>query len=110
VSGGDTSVPHISPGAQSAGLVRYNSNMNFLEVYDGICWKALATSSPTISLTHSANEALSWAIAKMQLENEYGRLAESHPAVKIAMENLEKAKMQLDATIILSKEHVKSTS
>ncbi len=41
----------------------------------------------------------------MHEEQEMKALAEKHPAVAIALENLNKAQQQLKATIILSKEY-----
>jgi len=110
VTGGSPSNPYISPGSQSAGMMRYNTNMNTVEVYDGQSWKDISSNYANISLTMEAESLLDWARKKRDEELQYKSLAESHPAVKIAMDNLEKAKLQLDATIILSKEHDTSTS
>jgi len=104
VTGGNPTNPYISPGSQSAGMMRYNTNMNIVEIYDGQVWKEIE-SYAGISLTSEAESLLDWARKKRDEELQYKLLAESHPAVKIAMDNLEKAKLQLDATIILSKEH-----
>jgi hypothetical protein len=41
----------------------------------------------------------------MAEEQEAQTLAKDHPAVQISLDNLEKAKQQLTATILLSKEH-----
>jgi hypothetical protein len=109
VTGGNPSNPYISPGSQSAGMMRYNTNMNTVEVYDGHSWKEIE-SYAGISLTGEAESLLDWARKKRDEEIEMQALADNHPAIKIALDNLEKAKLQLDATIILSKEHDTSTS
>jgi hypothetical protein len=109
VTGGNPSNPYISPGSQSAGMMRYNTNMNNVEVYDGHSWKEIE-SYAGISLTSEAEALLDWARRKRDEEFQIQLLAKDHPAVKIAMDNLEKARQQLDATIILSKEHDTSTS
>jgi len=57
--------PYISPGAASAGLVRYHNNQT--QVYDGNAWLALGGSS-SVGLTAMADEALAWAIKKMAQE------------------------------------------
>ena len=106
VSGGIGTHPYVSPGSMSAGMVRWNINTNILEVYDGVAWRPLTSGIASVDLTPTASAAITWAINKMAEEQVYKALADSHPAIKIAMENLEKAKQQLDATIILSKEHV----
>jgi hypothetical protein len=110
VSGGIHSNLYISPGSQSAGMMRYNTNMNSVEVYDGQGWKELSTSYASISMTPEAESLLDWARKKRDEELQMQSLAEKHPAVKIALDNLEKVRQQLDATIILSKEHDTSTS
>jgi hypothetical protein len=110
VQGGTAMNPYIAPGGQSAGMVRYNTNMNIMEIYDGQSWKELSTSYASVGLTSEAESLLDWARNKMAEELKYKALANEHPAVKIALENLERAKQQLDATIILSKEHDTSTS
>ena len=105
VSGGIPINPYISPGSQSAGMLRYNTNMNNVEVYDGQSWKMLTSEYASITLTSDAESLLDWARKKRDEEIEMQALANNHPAIKIALDNLEKAKLQLDATIILSKEH-----
>lgn len=110
VNGGNSSGPYVSShsGQPMIGMVRYhNSN---LEVYDGSVWLTIGGSYVTVELTGSANSAINWAITKMAEEAELKKLSEEHPAVKIALDNLEKAKQKLDATIILSKEHDTTTS
>jgi multidrug resistance efflux pump len=101
--------PYIPPGGQSAGMLRYNTNMNMVEVYDGQTWKEV-TSYAYVALTGEAEALLDWARTKRDEELQMQSLAKDHPAVKIALDNLKKAKIQLDATIILSKEHDTSTS
>jgi hypothetical protein len=101
--------PYISPGGQGAGMVRYNTNMNYIEVYDGMSWKEIS-SYANIALTGEAESLLDWARKKRDEELQFEALAREHPAINIALGNLKKAKIQLDATIILSKEHDTSTS
>ena len=109
VTGGNPTNPYILPGSQSAGMMRYNTNMNNVEVYDGQSWKEIS-SYANISMTSDAEALLDWARKKRDEELSAQQLGEKHTAVKIALDNLEKAKLQLDATIILSKEHDTSTS
>jgi len=109
VTGGNPMNPYISPGGQGAGMVRYNTNMNYIEVYDGMSWKEIS-SYANIGLTVEAESLLDWARKKRDEELQVESLAKEHPAINIALDNLKKAKIQLDATIILSKEHDTSTS
>ena len=101
--------PYIPPGGQSAGMLRYNTNMNIVEVYDGQVWKEVS-SYASIALTGEAEALLDWARKKRDEEMQIEDLAKEHPTINIALDNLKKAKIQLDTTIILSKEHDKSTS
>ena len=110
VSGGNPLNPYISPGSQSAGMVRYNTSMNNIEVYDGQTWQEISNGYTSVSLNLEAEELLDWARKKRDEEMHLDLLAKDHPAIKIALDNLKKAKMQLDATIILSKEYDKTTS
>ena len=105
VVGGNPANLYISPGSQSAGIMRYNTNMNSVEVYDGQVWKELSNGFASVALTAEAEALLDWARKKRDEEMKLEALAREHPAIKIALENLERAKQQLDATIILSKEH-----
>ena len=110
INGGTASGTYISPGATGAGMVRWNQNMNCFEVNDGNSWKTLDMGYASVGLTSEAESLLDWAKIKMQEEQEMKRLAENHPAVAIALENLNKSQEQLKATIILSKDYEKSTS
>jgi len=86
-----------------AGQVRYNGND--FEVNDGNSWKQLVGNYAQIDMSHQAQDAFQWTIRKMAEEREAQELAKDHPAVQIALDNLEKARQQLNATILLSKEH-----
>jgi hypothetical protein len=110
VTGGMPSTPYINQGSRSAGMVRWNESTTNLEVYDGSSWQQLVGAVPSVDLTATASAAISWAIQKMAEEENYKNLAKGNPAIQAAMENLEKAKQQLDVTIILSKEHNVTTT
>ena len=109
VDGGTPHAQYVNYSNQPLiGMVRYyNSN---LEVYDGSMWQQISSSYANIKLDYNATEAIKWALKNMQKEAEIKKLAADHPAVQIAMDNLEKARLQLEATIILSKEHEQPTS
>jgi hypothetical protein len=83
VSGGSgASGPYISPGALSAGMVRYNSNSQNLEVYDGVAWIAYAQSYSSVGLTPEAEALLDWAKEKRAEEQRLKELSEKSPAIK----------------------------
>ncbi len=110
VSGGSSSGPYVGnhSGNAMVGMVRYYNN-NF-EVYDGSSWLGISTGHTYIDLSGSANAAIAWAMSKMAEEANLEKLANEHPAVKAAYENMKRAAEQLKATIILSKDEQESTS
>ncbi len=83
-----TSLPYISPGAVGSGMVRYNSNIQQLEVNDGAVWLQLGQTS-SIGLTQEAEQALQWAQQQLKREQELDALAKQHPGVKDLQEKLE---------------------
>jgi hypothetical protein len=89
---------HVSPGAQGAGHVRWNSNMNCLEINDGIYWKCLNWNYPTIELDTETQEILEWAKNKMAQEREVEKLAKEYPAVA-------EIKEKMDLILNLVKDH-----
>jgi hypothetical protein len=110
VAGGNTSVPYINQNVVNPmqGMIRvWGSD---IQVFDGSNWMTMNTSYASVSLGDAWQSALAWAMNKMIEEQKMLEITNKHPAVKIAMDNLNKAKQQLDATIILSKEYDKSTS
>ena len=91
VSGGSPFGPHISPGAYSAGMVRYHNNE--LEVYDGIAWLRLSGSSTTVGLSGEAEAAIAWASQQRQEQARLKELMEKHPGLKAAYEQFELMKI-----------------
>lgn len=108
-SGGATG-PYINMNNPSAGMMRYNGNSSTIEVYDGNIWMALQGSTASIETSFAANEVITWAQKKMAEEREWERLAETNGAVKIALENMNKARQQLDITAKLVKDHNETTN
>jgi len=83
--------PYISPGANGAGLVRYNPSMNRLEVNDGSVWLELVNQDFTLSLSDQATRAISWATQKMMEDEERERRARNNPALQKALEAIRRA-------------------
>ena len=80
-TGGSSMQPYISPGSQSAGILRYNTNLKNIEVYDGVSWLALSSSHTQISLDGPTQEAVQWVRRRMEQEKRLEELARQHPAV-----------------------------
>ena len=101
VSGASYTNPYISPGASGAGMVRWNSNMNCLEVNDGNSWQQIQSAHPMIALTSDAETLLDWAQTKMAEESRIRELAAKHPAVADALTAVELAKEKLQVVSAL---------
>jgi hypothetical protein len=110
VSGGSTSGPYISPGSSGAGMMRWNPNMNQMEVNDGSSWISIAMNHATIELTPETEMLLEWARKKRDEEQAWYQLASSNEAVRIALDQLEQAKTKLELTAILARDYEQTTS
>ena len=85
-------VPPISPGAQSAGMLRWNTSSNTIEVYNGVAWFGVETSAD-ITLSDSAQQALDWAVDKMKEEARLQDLMSRHPGLKDLNDKFEMMKV-----------------
>lgn len=92
VIGGNPSVPPISPGAMGAGMVRYNQNIQQMEVYDGVSWHGI-NSHVTVDLGMTSKEAIEWAYKKMQEEKRLQELMARHPGLKDLHDKFEMMKV-----------------
>jgi hypothetical protein len=112
VSSGGSTMPYINMNVPSSGMVRYNGNSKNLEVFDGSTnlWQQIYGQTADIQVSGDVQVTVNWAKKKIAEEIEWEKLAETNDAVKIALENMKKAKQQLDITAKLVKEHNESTS
>lgn len=96
VSGGTPTNPYISPGAAGAGMVRYNPNMNQLEVNDGNSWQTIHTSYATVDLTPETESLLEW--ARKERDKQWNREAKikNNPALQKAYEAIKRAEENFD--------------
>ena len=83
VSGGMPAHTYInsSSGYMNVGDVRYNVQMQRLEVYDGQMWLEINTGHASVGLTPDAERALDWANQKIREEAELDRLAASNATI-----------------------------
>ena len=112
VGGGNTSLQYVSQnvGNPMQGMIRvWGTDM---QVFDGSGWQNIQSSYASIELDNDTQSLLQWIRNKRAEEQEIESLAADHPAVRIAKENLnkaraeiERAEQQLKATVILSKEY-----
>ena len=73
---------------QSAGMIRYNNQLNKTEVYDGSNWLDFG-SSVNVTLNHEAEVIMGWAQKKMQEEKGFEELCQKHPSLQEAYEKLQ---------------------
>lgn len=95
-SGASPSMPYITSGMLSAGQVRYNSNCQGLEVYDGINWHQLGNDFVNVDLSDKTKQILAWAEKKMREEQDLNRLCEKYPGLRKARDNYEVFKKFVD--------------
>ena len=112
VSTGGSTMPYINMNAPSSGMMRWNGNSNSIEVFDGSTnlWQQMYGKTADIQLSPQIQAVVAWANQKMAEESEWDKLAKTNDAVKIALENMKKAKQQLDITAKLVKDHNETTS
>ena len=109
VNGGMPATTYINTGSgyMNVGDVRFNTNAQTLEVYDGNRWVEMNTSHASVGLTPDAEYALDWANRKIAEEAELDRLAASNATIA----DLVNQKKELDDKIkmvqTLMKEEVK---
>lgn len=112
VQGGSPAQLYINnySSAMGVGDVRFNTSNQSLQVYDGNAWQDLQGGYPMIGLSTEAESLLDWAREKRAEEYEMHEMVKTNEAVRIAYENLNKAKAQLKATVILAKEYDNETT
>lgn len=105
VTGGTSTDPYISPGSAGAGMVRWNSNMNTMEVNDGNSWKNFNMNYATIELTPEAESLLEWARAERDKQSSRERAVRNNPALQKAYEAIKRAEDNFDLLETIAKEH-----
>jgi hypothetical protein len=110
VSGGNTSLPYVNPNVSNpmTGILRIQNTD--IEVFNGNVWQQLSSSYGTVSLDQDVLDIVQWARKKRDEELAWKNLANDNKAVKIALDNLEQARQQLDITVKLAREYEQTTS
>jgi hypothetical protein len=96
VSGGSPSSTYISPGAVGAGMMRYNGNMNCIEVNDGNSWIQLQSNYATVELTPDGESLLEWARKERDKQWARDERIRKNPALKKAYEAIQRAEANFD--------------
>lgn len=110
VNGGMPATTYIntSSGYMNVGDVRYNTNMQRLEVYDGNMWMELNTSHASVGLTPDAEYAIDWAIKKQREDMELEALAKSNPTIADLISQKKELDDKIKMVQTLMKEEVKA--
>lgn len=97
VTGGMPSNMYIgSNGGSGAGMIRYNTNTNNLEVNDGSVWRELSMSYATVELNPDAESLLDWARKERDRHQERERKIKENPALQKAYEAIQRAEENFD--------------
>jgi len=103
---GSTYIPSHS-GSPGIGNMRYNPNSQNIEVFDGSVWVIMQSNIAHISLDNEAVSLLEWARKKRNEELERERLAETSPAIKDLIEQIQQKEEQIRVVQSLIREEVK---
>lgn len=95
VLGGDTSLPYVPMNHENPiqGMIRVWGTD--LQVFNGSGWTAIPSSYATATLDEYALNVMDWARKKMKDEEVLLSLPNDNPAVKIARQNVNRAKQEL---------------
>jgi hypothetical protein len=92
IGNGYSTVPPMSPGAQSAGMLRWNTSSNSIEVYNGVAWFSVDTTTD-VFLSPIAQQAMDWSIKKMEEDLRLQSLMDRHPGLKELNDKFEMMKV-----------------
>ena len=112
VSGGMPAHTYIntSSGYMNVGDVRYNTQMQRLEVYDGQMWLEINTGHASVGLTPDAEMALDWATKKRNEELSLEYKAKNNPAIADLLKQRNTIDEQIKVIEILTKDTTVGTN
>jgi hypothetical protein len=107
VSGGMPAHTYINTasGYMNVGDVRYNTQMQRLEVYDGQMWLEINAGHASVGLTPDAERALDWATRKHNEELALEQKAKDNPAIADLLKQRNTIDEQIKMIEILTKDH-----
>ena len=107
VVGGNTNVPYINSGQQSAGMLRYNTSSQNVEVYDGSSWQQLDSGYVSVGLSGEAESLLDWARQERNRQAMREQLIKENPNLEKAMDAIRRAEENFDILAALVGEEQK---
>jgi len=104
---GSTATTYINTGSgyMNVGDVRFNTNAQTLEVYDGNRWVELQTSHASVGLTPDAEIALDWATKKRNEELALEQKAKDNPAIADLLEQRKTIDEKIKVIEILTRDN-----
>jgi hypothetical protein len=112
VQGGFPATTYIntSSGYMNVGDVRFNTNAQSLEVYDGNRWVELNASHASVGLTPDAELALDWATKKRNEELALEQKAKDNPAIADLLKQRNTIDEKIKVIEILTKDNKVGTN
>lgn len=91
VTGGNTSLPYVSPNPNNpmTGMIRINNTE--LEVFTGSNWQIISSSYATVGLDQEVLDLIQWARAQRTMALNRMTLAQNNPALMKVLERIKKA-------------------
>jgi len=103
VTGGPGSNYVNNSGYMSVGELRYNTNNQQLELYNGTNWQPLIMGQYNVGLNPDAEQILDWAKTKMREEYKLEQLAKENVAIQDLVNQINEKKDQIKMVHILTK-------
>ena len=112
VNGGYPATTYIntSSGYMNVGDVRFNTQAQCLEVYDGNRWIEINTSHASVGLTPDAEIAIDWAKRKLNEELALEQKAKDNPTIADLLNQRKKIDEQIQVIEILTKDNKVGTN
>jgi len=100
---GNGAYPYISSygNGMGTGNMRFNTQTQNVEVYDGNQWIACSTGSVSVGLNSDAESLLDWARIKRDEESRIVALAAKHPTIADALAAVQLAEEKLQVVTAL---------
>lgn len=92
VSQSGTVMPYLNATQPMSGMIRMNSSLNRLEVYDGQTWIQFG-GDVQFDLSENAKQVLTWANDKMKQEQQLKELMSRHPGLQDLNDKFEMMKI-----------------
>lgn len=109
VNGGFPATTYLNSysGALGVGDMRYNTSTQNIQVNDGQQWVDMNLGHVSVGLSTDAENILEWARKKRDEEYELEALAETSPAIKDLLDQINEKKAQIGVIKTLIKDEVK---